>query len=267
MPEMETPPNYSQYPRSGPGGSGFMSGGRGYRGPGIYFDYLSEAWTMITKNMPVYVVSALLIMVISQVLNMPFSFLNNAVLYGSPMGPKPGEMPHFNPALLGISFFAFLIPVAVGQVLNIGLSLCALEEADTGATSLNTLFSGFRYFINVSVTCILYILAIYLGVLLCIVPAFYIGGVFAFAPIIAAKEGLGPIQSMQRSYDMLKPYAWANFGFMFVASMINILGVLACCFGLLWTTPILYVGLALHYRDFRGPINQGYAAPMPTMTP
>jgi hypothetical protein len=243
---METPPNYSQYPRPDQSG-GFGTSGRGYRGPGIYFDYINEAWDMVRKNMAVYVVGALLVII-------------NAAMYGSPMGPKPGEMPHFNPSMIPLSLIAFLIPMSISQVLNTGISLCALEEADTGATSINTLFSGFRYFINVAATCLLYILAIYVGLVLCIIPAFYVAGLFAFAPIIAAREGLGPIQSMQRSSEMLKPFAWANFGFMFVASFINILGVIACCVGLLWTTPILYIGLALHYRDFRGAA-QGYVAP------
>ena len=262
---METPPNYSQYPRPGQAG-GFGGGGRGYRGPGIYFDFINDAWSMVMKNMGVYVVGALIVLVISQVVNLPFSFLNNQIIYGSPIGqPKPGEFPSFTPVMVPLLMLSLLIPISVGQVMNIGLSLCALEEADTGSTSVNTLFGGFRHFFSVAATSILYILAIYVGVLLCIIPAFYVAGVFAFAPIIAAREGLGPIQSMQRSFEMLKPYAWANFGFLFLASLINVLGVIACCVGLLWTTPIMYIGLALHYREFRGPANQGFVAP--TMAP
>lgn len=219
---------------------------------------------MVRKNMAVYVVGALLIMIISQVVNIPFSLLNNLILYGNATGPKPGEIPHFSPSSVPLMMLAFMIPFAISQVMNVGLSLCALEEADNGSTSINTLFAGFRNFLNVGATSILYVLAIYVGIVLCIVPAFYIAGVFAFAPIIAAREGLGPIQSMQRSYEMLKPYAWANFGFLFVAGMVNIIGLLACCIGVLWTLPISYIGIALHYREFRGPGNQGFIAPTTT---
>ena len=260
---METPPDYSQYPRPNQFGGIGSGSGRPYRGPGIYFDFLNDAWNMVMKNMGVYVVGTLLVFIITQVVNIPFSLLNNVILGQNPFDPgsRRNSMPNFSYASVPLLMLSSLIPMAVGQVLNAGISLAALEEADTGMTTLNTIFSGFRYFVNVAVTSVLYILAIYIGIIFCFIPGIYIAGAFAFAPIIAAKEGLGPIQSMQRSYEMLKPFAWANFGFLFVASLINIIGIIACCVGMLWTIPIMYIGIALHYREFRGPANQGFVAP------
>ena len=241
-------------------------GGRGYRGPGVYFDFIGEAWEMIKKNMAVYVVGTLIVMVITQIVQYPFSMITNKLLYGNAMGnARFGQGFEINWGMAPVAIMISLIPFAISQVLTIGITLCALEEADTGKADLNTLFSGFRNFIPTAITCLLYQIACVLGFLACVVPVFYVAGAFAFAPLIAAKESLGPIEAMQKSYRMLKSNAWEYFGFMFVAGLVNFIGILACCVGLLWTVPILHIGLALHYREFRGPINQGFVAP--TMTP
>jgi uncharacterized membrane protein len=260
---MEIPPNYSQYPRNdqigGAGGSG-----RGYRGPGVYYDFISESWEMIKKNMGVYVVAVLLAGIISQVINFPFSMISNNLLYGNPLGvqsTKPGEFPQVNWVMAPFAIILLLVPGAISQVINIGISLCALEEADTGTTNLNTMFSGFRNFVPVALTTLLYVLAVYVGLFLCIVPGIYVAGVFTFAPIISAKEGLGPIEAMKKSYSMLRTNAWAIFGVLFVSLLASCLGIIACCVGVLFTAPIMYICLALHYREFRGPLNQGYVAP------
>lgn len=261
---METPPDFSQYPRPNLGG-GFGSGGRGYRGPGIYFDFIGDAWKMVQKNMGVYVVGTLIYLVLNQIINLPFQAMANTLMYGNPLGAgvgaKPGDLPHINFAMIPVAILIYLIPTAIISVIALGITLCGLEEADTGSTSLNTMFSGFKNFLNVALTSLLYIAAIYAATLLCIVPGFYVAGAFAFAPIIAAKEGLGPVQSMQRSYEYLKPHAWNYFGFLFVSGLVACLGLFACCVGVLWSLPIYMIGLALHYREFRGPGNQGYVAP------
>ncbi len=261
MPGMETPPNYTQYPRD-PQGGGPSGSGRGYRGPGVYFDFITDGFNMMKNNMGVYVVGVLIALVLGWVVSFPFSMIQNVLLSGNPLGrTDPGKVPAFSFAMLPVVMLLSLIPAAISQVLTLGISLCALEEADNGATSLNTMFSGFRNFVPVALTSLLYIIAVYIGLIFCIVPGIYVAGAFAFAPIVAAKEGLGPVQAMQRSYEMLKPHAWAYFGFMFVAAIIGGLGVIACCVGVLFTLPIMHIGLALHYREFRGPLNQGYVAP------
>ena len=258
---METPPDYSQYARPGqPAGPG--GGGRGYRGPGVYFDFITDAFNMLKKNLGVYIVAVLIAGAITFAIQFPLNIVSNILLMGSPTGAAGSRsVPQMNYAMFPIVMIIGLIPAAIQQLLILGISLCALEEADTGQTNINTMFGGFRNFLPVVLTNMLYILAIYVGAIFCIVPAFFVAGAFAFAPIISATEGLGPVQSMQKSFEMLKTNAWAMFGFMFVCGLLNLLGLAACCVGVLFTFPIAQIGLALHYREFRGPLGQGYVAP------
>lgn len=241
-------------------------GGRGYRGPGVYFDFITDAFNMMKNNMGVYVVGALIALGITYAIQIPMSLLQNTLLYGSPLGTmRPERQFDVNWPMLPVLLIISLIPTAISQVLMLGLSLCALEEADTGSTSISTMFSGFRNFLPVAAATILYTIAIYVGTLFCIVPGIFLTGVLAFAPIICAKEGVGPIEGMKRSYYMLKSNAWMFFLYLLVAWIVSLAGAIACCVGVLFTFPIVHIGMALHYREFRGPLNQGFVAP--TMTP
>lgn len=260
---METPPNYTSYPRAG----GVGGGGRPYRGQGIHFEFITDAFDMIKKRMDVYVVGSLLVMVLTQIIQFPFSFINNYLMYGSWLGGGkvgPNGMPIIHWINMPFVLILSLIPTAIAQGLGIGLTLCALEDADTGNTSLGTLFSGFRNFLPMAATYFLYMLATLIGTICCIIPGIYLGGALAFGPIMVVKEGLGPIEALQKSYKMMSPYAFMYFLLIFVAGLTNFLGLFACCIGILFTYPIMFIVVALQYREFRGPLDQNYQAPVNT---
>jgi hypothetical protein len=260
---METPPNYSQYPRAGQTG-GVGGSGRGYRGPGIYFDFISEAFNIVKNNLGVYAVGALLALIIFYAVQIPFSFMTNMIAYGSPTGsPKidSNGLPKMNFMVFPISIVIGIIPGAVLQAMCVGMSLCALEEADTGKTSINTMFSGFRNFLPLLGTVVLTQIATTIGMIFCIFPFFLVAGVLSFAPLFTVHEGLGPIEAITKSFNLLKPYIWPMGGFFFVTSLVSGLGICACGIGIFFTLPILYICIALHYREFRGPLNQGFVAP------
>ena len=162
---------------------------------------------------------------------------------------------------MALSILLGIIPGAILQALCCGISLCALEEADTGKTTINTMFSGFKNFLPLLGTVVLSQICIMIGFILCIFPLFIVAGLLSFAPLYAIHEGLGPVESIQKSFNTLKAYALPMAGFYFVASLVAGLGVCACGIGIFFTFPILYICVALHYREFRGPLNQGYIAP------
>ena len=252
---METPPSGSAaYPR---GNQNF--GGAPFRGPGVYFDYINTAFSMITKNAAVYVLGSFIILLMFYGMVFPLSFLSNYISYGSATGPRnlaPDQYLFSVARSMPVSLAVNLIPGTLFYMLFTGISLCAIEQADTGVTSINTVFKGFNNFGNTFVCCILMYFAMTIGFYFCCVPFFFLGGLFAFVPIISATEGLGVAACFSKSIDMLKPYILPMAGLYFVASLIGGLGVCLCGLGLFITFPILYVVIGLHYRDFRGPVSQ-----------
>ncbi len=255
---METPPpNYAQYPR---GNNHNLGGGMPYRTPGIYFDYISIAFKMITRNAGVYVLGAFVVLIVFYAITIPFSLLANYISYGSPLGAQnipPDQILASLGRSMPISMATNILPGALFYMMFTGISLCAIEEADTGTTSFNTLFKGFNNFGTTFVSCILLYVVQTIGMYLCCLPFFLVAGFFAFVPIIAATEGLSVGANFAKSSEYLKPFFLPMAGLYLVATFLGGLGVCACLVGVLFTFPILYVVIGLHYRDFRNANRQG----------
>ena len=257
------PPNYVQYPR-GPGGGG----GGSFRGPGIYFEFISQSFQMIQKNLAVYALGAFLVIMITQAIQVPLSFANNFLIYGG-MIPKYTRdgMPMVQWQNMPILFLLYTIPYGITQALSVGISMCAIEEADTGTTVLNTMFSKLRLILPLlGVVLIMQVLVI-IGFVCCIVPGIYLMGSLILAPIFVMNEELGPIEAIKKSYELMKPYAWMSFLLIFVSGIVSGLGVFACCIGYIFTMPIRPIVLGLTYREFRGPLTTGFQVPTYTVPP
>ncbi len=256
---METPPVFSQYPRSNKG-----------RGPGVYFEMIGEAFTFMFRNPKIYIGAGGIAVGIIGIAYVGFLVTFIAIMPRTSSRINPDSI---NSGQLGviIGLYAVLgVAFFLARMLMIGVSACTVEESDTGSTSFKTLFSPFVRFFPVAGCVILSQLAIMVGAVLCYVPGLYLMGVLAFAPEICLIEKLGPIESITKSYEMIKPHAWMMVLLTFVLSFLSGAGGLACGIGLAVTFPIMYIVLGMHYREFRGPIQPRMQTPMdpynPTMT-
>ncbi|MEI7577304.1 MAG: hypothetical protein WCK51_10450 [Armatimonadota bacterium] len=238
----------SNYPRGGgPGGGGNYA--TPLRTPGIYFDDIGRAWTMITKNPSVYIVGGIVILLAAAVVVVPLSILSNILMYGTAVpGPDAKMNLGMYPAMLALN----MVAGGFNAALMSGIALAAIEEADTGSTRFETLFSGFRNFGNLIVGSIAYSIAVTVGAICCIVPGIYLAGALAFTNLAVILFGLPGIEGLKKSYEMLKPYAWSMFALLLVSGCVSGLGLILCCFGIFVTWPIQQVVLGLHFRDFRG---------------
>lgn len=240
----------SNYPRGGGGNANFATP---TRGPGIYFDYIGMAWKMILKNPSVYIVGGIVMLIAAAVVQAPSQIIS--VMAGGtnvkvdPVTGVASGGPSL--ALLPFTLVLSLVSGAITTALMTGMSLAAIEDADTGTTKFETLFSGFKNFGNLIIGSILYTLAIYVGFLLCIVPGIYLTGALSLTLLIIIKEGANGVDGLKLSMERMKPYAFGMFGLALVAGICSALGLLACGFGLVVTWPIYSIVLGLTYRDFR----------------
>ncbi len=239
----------SNYPRGDAGNANYAMP---TRGPGVYFDYIGIAWKMITKNPSVYIVGGIVILIAAMAVQIPIQLVS-AMLGGSniKVDANTGTTTGPNMMMFPITFALGLVGGAVIQALVSGMSLAAIEEADTGSTKFETLFSGFKNFGNLFVGSLLYTLAIYAGTILCIIPGLYLAGALALTLLIIIKEGTSGVDGFKASFARLKPYAFSMFGLIFVASICSALGLIACGVGVIVTWPIYSIVLGLTYRDFR----------------
>lgn len=153
-----------------------------------------------------------------------------------------------------------IISFVVGIVLAMGLIRAAIAITEGRAPSVGMLFETDGFWVYL-VASILVSLGIVIGLVLLIVPGIilsvmwqFFGYVIVEQPTIRATEAIG------RSADITRGNRWQLFGLGLVLILINLLGVLACGIGLLFTYGITAVTLAYAYKLLSG---QPIVQPLP----
>jgi len=231
----------SPYPRAGVGGAAFSQ-----YPPGIYFEFITKSWDYIKPNMGMWAVATIVFYVATMAVSMPFSMLAEMVGMG---GAMAGGSAQINwGAYIGFQLIGYLVQGAVVVPLSAGMVSMAIEQIDGKPLNIATMFKPFQNFVPNAIGGIAFMFAIILGCLLCIVPGLYVLGRLSFTNILITEQKLSAGEGLKKSWETMAPFAWAMFGFYFVASLLASLGIFACCIGILVTAPILHVSLAQQYR-------------------
>lgn len=77
----------------------------------------------------------------------------------------------------------------------------------------------------------------------------YFGVTFFFTPYFILFADMEPMEALKCSRKIVHNNFWSVFLLMFFGFLINILGVLVCCVGLLWSHPTVQVGYFLAFED------------------
>lgn len=67
---------------------------------------------------------------------------------------------------------------------------------------------------------VLYLLAVLVGALFCLIPGIYIAIAFSLGYIVLLREGLGITESLGRSYRLVQENWWSTFGLILVISLV-----------------------------------------------
>lgn len=243
-PDSAQPQEFSPYPRSSPSG-----GSTPTRPPGIYFDAIGDAIQIVKQDVGTWVVAALLVLAVTYAIAIPMDLISNLLGYGAMFPSEAQQADHWLGATL-ISLPFSLVSGAVSAILVAGLMQMALSKIDGGPVEMGDLFGGFGQFVPMLIGNSLTTLALFIGLLLCLVPGFYLIGAFAFVPILVVRQRLGGVEAISASWEVLRPHAFSMFGLIFVLGLLIILGVVACLVGVLFAVPVYAVTLAIHYRAF-----------------
>ena len=147
----------------------------------------------------------------------------------------------------------------VAAYLQVGMTRIVLDAARGKAPELGTLFAGGDRFLPLFLVNLLFGLAIVLGLVFLIVPGVIIGIRYSLAPFYVVDAGMGPIEAMKASWSATRDQKGEIFVLGIAAVGLSLLGILMCCVGLLATSPILYVAMAVAFIRMSG---LGFAAPL-----
>jgi hypothetical protein len=100
---------------------------------------------------------------------------------------------------------------------------------------------------------ILFGIAVAIGIVLCVIPGIIIAVIYHFyGYVLVENPSTGVIDSLKRSADITSGHRWELFGLFIVLILINIVGLIACLVGVLFTAGISAVAVAYAYRTLSG---------------
>lgn len=207
--------------------------------PGAAFSY---AWRKFTEHAWPFV--SMLLVVVAVIL------VGVAVAV---LGIIPVGTGNDTAAVLGWIWFglATLVVLVISFVVQAGVYRAGLAVTRGEAPQLSMLTETTNLGQYV-LTALLLGVIVSIGSLLCIIPGIIAMVVFAYAPLIALDKGAGPVESLRRSYEMVR----ANLGqvviTLLLAYAVYYVGSLICYVGLLVSIPVALVMVTYSYRILEG---------------
>ncbi|NIA07526.1 MAG: hypothetical protein GWP14_07820 [Actinobacteria bacterium] len=152
------------------------------------------------------------------------------------------------PELFLVILPVFIIATLISIVISIGFVKIALSFCDTRKPTFGTLFDFHGCFWRYVGVLVLYILILYAGFLLFIIPGIIWAVKYSLCTYFVVDKGLGPVQALKASSRTTMGVKWQLLGFGILCALINYLGLLCLVVGIFATYPTVLVARALVYR-------------------
>jgi uncharacterized membrane protein len=228
----------------------------------VRFAAIGEAFELIRQDLGTYVLAVFLtglLGYLSQLaLQLPLQLLA--------IGPR-GNIDEilFNPAFWVLWLLLILVPNTIYFVLGAGFSSMCMRRLRGQPVSIANLFDGFKHFFSLGAAGILTVLLKGSGFLLFIVPGIFAVGVLAFVPMVMMDQRCGALEGIRISYTALRRDWFMMAVLACVCYILAMAGMCLCLVGVIFTAPIYYFTLAIHYHAYFPP--QGGPQPEPMMAP
>lgn len=103
---------------------------------------------------------------------------------------------------------------------------------------------------NLLKTIILYSLCVLAGVILLVIPGFYVSGRLLFVIYLSIDKNQGGVVTIKEAWNMTKGYGWKLLWKSFLIGLFMALGFVALFFGSFVTYPLGMIVMAMMYREF-----------------
>ena len=280
----EVPPNYAAYPR--------QTDPRQYFGPPCFrIDAIGEAWQILKSDMATWVVAVFLTMIIAVAVHLPATIVTTMETMQNAANPRSpsafAQLMNFAFGMLGAGVTTILygglfrvafqrmrlqyegvagLFNAAGQGWNLfawgaltsipSLILAAIMSAVSSPSSVR---SGANPFASLGIMGIVILGMILIGLLL--FPFFLV-------PAIVVDQKMPLMEAANLSWKTVMSQYFVALGVYIVAMLAAMLGVFACFFGVFFTAPIIYLTIAIMYRDhFIPPIQSEAPVSFPPTAP
>ena len=220
----------------------------------VRWEWISEGWEMYSKQMGNWLLISLVVFLISMIPVIPiYIFVFAAMGLGSHSDPQDIAQ------ILqrgGVGIIAKLMITFVTAVLTAfaysGYYNVVIKQLRGAQISIADFFDGMKYFIPTFGVTALVGAITFIGNLACCLGSLFqllILGLLMFAYPLIVDRGMGTIDALKTSFDFTKQNAFMFILFGIVIHLIGGVGVIFCCIGVIFTTPILLNTVGCAYRD------------------
>lgn len=223
--------------------------------PGIDFAIISEAFSYLWTHWKVYCIAGGIIFLIG----MPGQIISSFPLleqYGT-IGASP-----IDEATGSIINLAMMLPVwIVSMFMQVGIVNYTLKVRRGEPCSSNDLWEGFKDPLGYIWAGFLMTIVSMLGFIACCVGVFVTIGLMMFVLPAKVDQRISGSDAVAESWNMLKSEWFMVAVFSLVIGLISSLGYIACCVGIVFTMPFMYVAQTLLYCNYKGYFPQQSYAP------
>ncbi|HSK98247.1 MAG TPA: hypothetical protein VK891_16590 [Euzebyales bacterium] len=151
-----------------------------------------------------------------------------------------------------IQFVLGLLAFFVGQVVAIVWISLALAVVDGQPITTDTLLPSGATLISYIIASLLFSLMLGIGLVLLIIPGIIIAVTFGLFGWALVDKALDPIEALRHSSRITSGHRWQLFGFLLLAILLNIGGVLLLVVGVLVTSAVTLIAAGHIYRQLDG---------------
>jgi len=156
-------------------------------------------------------------------------------------------------SVLGVFGLVFqLVLTMVSLPMTYALFIMAMRHAHSRPVSAGEIFRHFGAMLSLLVAYLLEVIMIMIGLLLLVLPGIYLMFAYMYAMPLIVEKKMGPWHAMETSRRALTRVWFRFFGFVWLLSLINMLGILTLGIAWIWTIPWSLLAMALVYEKIFG---------------
>jgi uncharacterized membrane protein len=150
-------------------------------------------------------------------------------------------------------FIIDVIGTLVQLVLDMGVIVITLKFVAGERPEFADLFSRAGYVLHYLGASIIVVVMVSLGLVFLIVPGIYLWIRVGFFGFYIVDEGVGPLDALQKSWDLTRGAVMELFVFWLLVAVVNLVGALFLMVGLFASLPVTSLMTAYMFRRLQGP--------------
>lgn len=178
-------------------------------------------------------------------------FLGAGVLFGVLAAILAGT--GADESVIGILSFVFqLVITLVALPMSYALLIMAMRHANGKSVSAGEIFRHFGTIGSLFVAYVLEVVLIMIGFVLLVLPGIYLMFAYVYAMPLIVEKKMGPWQALETSRKAVTRVWFRFFGFLWLITLINMLGVFTLGIAWIWTVPWSILAMAMVYEKIFG---------------